>query len=71
MDKRLVQADELGLRLEIVGGLPIWEPHPVLRHQRAIDRIRATIVPSASTGEGDGECACISLTSILVFPMGR
>lgn len=27
MDWRLLQADELGVRLEIVGGLPLWEPH--------------------------------------------
>lgn len=40
---QLLQADELGLRLEIVRGLPLWEAHPVLEHQCAIDRIRATI----------------------------
>ncbi len=40
---QLMQANELGVRLEIVGGLPIWESHPVLKHQRAVDRIRASI----------------------------
>src|SRR5437899_2691294 len=43
MDWRYLQADELGVRLEMVGGLPIWEPHPVYKHQKAVDRIRATI----------------------------
>ncbi|MBN1148951.1 MAG: hypothetical protein JXA78_16960 [Anaerolineales bacterium] len=28
MDPVLLQADELGIRLEIVGGLPIWEAKP-------------------------------------------
>ena len=71
MDKRLVQADELGLRLEIVGGLPIWEPHPVLKHQRAVDRIRATIVPSSSTDGGEGGCACVHIADVYVsFPDG-
>ena len=28
--QRLLQADELGIRLEIVGGLPMWEASPCL-----------------------------------------
>jgi hypothetical protein len=43
LDQRLVQANELGIRLEIVGGLPLWEFSPARRHQQAIDRIRASI----------------------------
>lgn len=31
--ERLLTADELGVRLEIVGGLPIWEAHPLPKHQ--------------------------------------
>ena len=30
----LLQANELGIRLEIVNGLPIWEAQPVYRHQK-------------------------------------
>ncbi|MCI5126208.1 MAG: hypothetical protein D3925_17470 [Candidatus Electrothrix sp. AR5] len=30
----LLQASELGIRLEIVNGLPIWEAQPVYRHQK-------------------------------------
>lgn len=64
-----VQADELGVRLEMVGGLPLWEPHPVYRHQKAIDRIRATIEPSPSTAED--RCGCIHVADIYVaFPDG-
>lgn len=35
----LLQASELGIRLEIVNGLPIWEAQPVYRHQKHIGRI--------------------------------
>lgn len=66
---QLLQADELGLRLEIVRGLPLWEAHPVLKHQRAIDRIRATIRPIEPTGE-DG-CGCVHVSDVYVrFPDG-
>jgi hypothetical protein len=30
---RLLRADELGIRLEIVDGLAIWEAQPLYRHQ--------------------------------------
>ena len=35
----LLQASELGIRLEIVNGLPIWEAQPVYRHQKHLERI--------------------------------
>jgi hypothetical protein len=72
MDAKFLRADELGVRLEIVGGLPIWEPHPIYKHQKAIDRIRATIerAPSAGGSEADG-CACIHVSDVYVsFPDG-
>ena len=67
MDPRLLQANELGIRLEIVGGLPIWEAHPVYKHQKTIDRIRATIEPEASSREG-GEtgCECIHISDVYI-----
>jgi len=71
MDWRLLRADELGIRLEIVGGLPIWEPSPVWKHQKAVDRIRESIerLPQ-SLGPG-GECACIHISDVYVsFPDG-
>ncbi len=43
MDPKYLRADELGIRLEMVAGLPIWEPHPVYKHQKAVDRIRSSI----------------------------
>jgi hypothetical protein len=52
--ERLLQADELGIRLEIVGGLPLWEAGPTRRHQRAIDRIRASLRAAPHAGSGRG-----------------
>jgi Uma2 family endonuclease len=65
--QRLLAADELGIRLEIVGGLPIWEASPVRRHQRAIDRIRASL----RLAPQPGGCECIHLADVyVVFPDG-
>lgn len=68
MDQRLLQANELGVRLEIVGGLPIWEAHPVYKHQKAIDRIRSTIQPIALNNE---VCTCVHASDVYIsFPDG-
>jgi Uma2 family endonuclease len=61
-----LKAEELGIRLEIVRGLPIWEAQPVWKHQKAIDRIRATI----ARGEGTS-CTCVHASDIYIqFPDG-
>jgi len=66
--QEFIRADQLGIRLEMVGGLPIWEAQPVLRHQRAVDRIRDSIKTTASTGDG---CGCIHVADIYIqFPDG-
>jgi Uma2 family endonuclease len=60
--EKLLEADELGIRLEIVGGLPIWEASPFRRHQRAVDRIRVSIEPAPGS-------ACYHAANIyIVFP---
>lgn len=64
MDERLLRADELGIRLEIVGGLPLWEPSPVYKHQKAVDQIRATIVMT-DEAKRDG-CVCIHVADVYV-----
>lgn len=56
MDSRFLRADELGVRLEIVGGIPIWEPSPLYKHQKAVDRIRATIHKSAALSQASRDC---------------
>ncbi len=66
IDPKFVRAEELGIRLEIVAGLPIWEAAPALRHQRAVDRIRASIGPRPGTN-----CACVHVADVYVaFPDG-
>lgn len=66
MDSRLLQAEELGVKLEIVNGLPIWEAQPVYKHQKAVDRIRETIEPRT-----DAACSCIHAADVYVsFPDG-
>src|SRR5262245_2882196 len=68
MDEKLLRADELGVRLEIVGGLPIWEAHPVYKHQKAIDRIRQTIQIVATD---PAVCAYVHASDVYVsFPDG-
>lgn len=68
MDERLLRTNELGVRLEIIGGLPIWEAHPVYKHQKAIDRIRHTIEIVATD---PAVCACVHVSDVYVsFPDG-
>jgi Uma2 family endonuclease len=60
-------ADNAGVRLEIIDGLPVWEALPNLTHQEAIDRIRQTF----RTGETKGECACLHYADLHIkFPDG-
>jgi Uma2 family endonuclease len=69
MDSRFLRADELGIRLEIVGGIPIWEPSPIYKHQKAVDRIRAGIrkLPALSQTQGD----CVHAADVYIsFPDG-
>lgn len=66
IDPTILRAEELGIRLEVVSGLPIWEAHPVWRHQRAIDRIRASIAPLKPAAS-----SCVHARSVYVqFPDG-
>lgn len=66
MNPILLNSNELGVRLEIIGGLPIWEAQPLYKHQKAIDRIRATIEKTENTG-----CACIHASDVYIsFPDG-
>jgi Uma2 family endonuclease len=66
MDSRLLTAHELGIRLEIIGGIPLWEAQPLYKHQKAIDRIRATIAPTEPAA-----CGCVHASDVYVsFPGG-
>ncbi len=54
---------EGAIRLEITGGVPTWEAFPGSRHQRTIDRIRASIVPIPDSQSG---CRCAHLSDVLI-----
>ena len=67
MDPTFLRAEEFGVRLEIVAGLPIWEPHPIYKHQKAVDRIRATIRKGAVSAEVEQEAGeCIHTADVYV-----
>jgi Uma2 family endonuclease len=59
----LLQASELGIRLEIVNGLPIWEAQPVYRHQKEIDRIVRGLRGADATASA---CGCIYAIDVYV-----
>lgn len=68
MEPILLQAGDLGIRLEIVNGLPIWEPQPVYRHQKHVERIVNGITKPAG---GQPGCACVHALDVYVqFPNG-
>ena len=67
-EEMMAYTHDLGIRLEIVGGIPVWEGQPVLKHQRAVDRIRASIRRTDSGGAG---CGCVHYYDLAVrFPDG-
>ncbi len=39
MEPCILRADELGIRLEVVNGLAIWEARLLYKHQKAVERI--------------------------------
>ena len=68
MDSQLLRSEELGIKLEIVNGLPVWEASPVMRHQMAVDRIRESIKHSETDNKN---CDCFHVADIYVqFPDG-
>lgn len=61
-------ADNAGIRLEIINGLPVWEALPNLTHQETIDRIRQTFKDS---DRANGACACLHYANLHIrFPDG-
>ena len=73
LEKLMWEADQyLNVRLEMVGGLPVWEAWPVLRHQSAAFRIQSSITRSIQPQQDDGSgCQCVHAADIYVrFPDG-
>lgn len=59
---------DIGVKLEFVGHIPVWEGQPVLKHQEAVDRIRDSIRPVAGAGGG---CGCLHYADLAMrFPDG-
>ncbi len=62
-----IQADNAGVRLEIINGLPTWEMLPNLTHQKAIDRIRDSIRHSPLFDQR--KCQCLHYADLHIkFP---
>jgi Uma2 family endonuclease len=62
--------EESGVKLEVVGGIPVWEALPSYRHQNHIFRIQSSIRPVASAGTGCG-CGGVHVSNVYVsFPDG-
>ncbi len=67
MNPQLLTAEELGIKLEIIGKLPVWEASPIILHQAAVDRIRNSIKKNVV----DSDCNCVHFADIYVqFPDG-
>jgi Uma2 family endonuclease len=66
-ERLLWDANEyLGLRLEGVGGLPVWEGPLFVRHQRALNRVQRSL-----RSETGASTACVHAASVFIrFPDG-
>lgn len=65
IDSRLLAADQLGIRLEVVNGLAIWEAQPLYKHQKAVERIALSI------RRMNEACGCVHAMDVYVqFPNG-
>lgn len=65
-EEMVANSHQAGVRLEIVGGLPVWEAMPLLIHQEAVDRIRASIRPGLQAASG---CGCLHYHDVAIrFP---
>jgi Uma2 family endonuclease len=63
-DEAIRRADEIGLRLEVIDGVPVWETSPVKRHQSASFRIQSSI-------RSTGACECAHYADVYIeFPDG-
>ena len=59
----LLAANEAGVRLEVVGGFPMWEASPAARHQKAVYRIQSSL---RSIPGHPGGCGCFHLSDSYV-----
>ncbi len=65
---QIEEADEVGIRVEMVGGHPFWEFQPNYRHQKRIFGIEKTLRPDP---EADTGCGCFHASDVGIrFPDG-
>jgi Uma2 family endonuclease len=63
----IANADESGVRLEMVMGTPYWEAMPGARHQKAVRRIERSIEKASA----EGGCSCETYQDLYIqFPDG-
>lgn len=65
----LIAAEQAGVKLEIVGGLPTWEMFPSKRHQGAIYRIQQSIhriEQSIRPRTDDEPCGCYHYSDVYI-----
>lgn len=58
----LLRADQLGIRLEVMNGLSIWEAMPLYGHQKQVERIANSVRPA----EGVIDCQCVHAMDVYV-----
>ena len=63
-------AQEIGIKLEMVGGIPVWETLPVFKHQKTIDIIRRSIHRTPEAGDHGSGCAYHYADLDVRFPDG-
>lgn len=66
------KAHHIGVKLEIIGGLPVWEAFPNWQHQRSVDRVRTSMREAIPKPDQNAKpCACLHAADIYIrFPDG-
>jgi len=68
IDDLFMIADDAGVRLEVISGLPVWEALPNLTHQKTIDRVRQSFKQAEHI---NGGCECLHYADLHIrFPDG-
>jgi Uma2 family endonuclease len=66
LEEQFAGVSELGIRVERVGGLTVWEAQPVFLHQTSVYRIQTSIRQGVQ-----GACGCVHVADCtLAFPDG-
>ena len=68
LEAALRAADEALIKVEMVGGIPVWEGMPSPKHQRVVQQIGQSV---RRIGGHEGDCGCFSLIDVTIrFPDG-